>query len=183
MTTGLLQRCSSSAALGSRGPSGRCGRQSVPASVLRRRAAHGGRRGPCTPRANWVTDALFKGKEEKALDAFAKSDAGKRAAEHAAKGGGFDDIIAFGRKEVVEAHVPGSGHLIDSSTRILIATLVNRVVDVPILNEATEQVIAVKVVDLIADFLEGELERAGIAAFFADVRGMSEVGASRCETS
>ena len=47
-------------------------------------------------------------------------------------------------------------------------------VDIPILNEATEQVLAVKAVDVIADFLEGELERAGIAAFFADVRGMSE---------
>lgn len=118
---------------------------------------------------------MFKSKEQKALEAFAESDAGRRAAAHAASsGGGFDEILAFGRKEVVDLHTPGGGHLIDTSTRVLVATLINRVVDIPILNEATEQVLAVKAVDLIADFLESELERAGIAAFFEDVRGMTD---------
>jgi hypothetical protein len=95
-----------------------------------RRRGPGMRRGaPCAPTANWVTDALFKGKEEKALEEFAKSEAGKRAMAHADEGGhGLDSIVAFGKKEVVESHVPGGGHLIDIGTRVLIATIINRVV-------------------------------------------------------
>ena len=62
--------------------------------------AKSGRRGHLvTPKANWVTDALFKGKEAKALEEFAKSDAGKRAAEKAAKGGGLNSLLEFGQKE------------------------------------------------------------------------------------
>ena len=30
--------------------------------------------------------------------------------------------------QVVDAHVPGSGNLIDTTTRVLIATLINRVI-------------------------------------------------------
>jgi hypothetical protein len=47
-----------------------------------------------------VTDAIFNGGKEKALADFAASPQGKRAASHAAAGGGMDAIVAFGRKEV-----------------------------------------------------------------------------------
>jgi len=50
----------------------------------------------------------------------------------------------------------------------------NNVVDVPIINEATEQIIALKAVDVVADHMEAELEKAGLATFFDGVRDMSE---------
>lgn len=46
--------------------------------------------------------------------------------------------------------------------------------DVPIINEATEQIIALKAVDVVADYMELELEKAGLAVFFDGVREMSE---------
>ena len=42
---------------------------------------------------------------------------------------------------------------------MLCATLINKVVDVPIINEATEQIIALKAVDVVADHMEAELEK------------------------
>lgn len=48
--------------------------------------------------------------------------------------------------------------------------LINKVVDVPIINEATEQIIALKAVDVVADYMELELEKAGLAVFFDGVR-------------
>ena len=57
---------------------------------------------------------------------------------------------------------------------MLCATLINKVVDVPIINEATEQIIALKAVDVVADHMEAELEKAGLATFFDGVRDMSE---------
>ena len=83
---------------------------------------------PCAPRANWVTDALFKGKEQKALEEFAKSEAGKRAQAAAAAGGGFEKALAFGRKEIVDSHSPGGGHIIDTEARVMMATMINMVV-------------------------------------------------------
>ena len=100
---------------------------------------------PCAPKANWVTDAIFKGSHEKQLEEFAKSEAGKRAQAVVSEGGGFATAIEFGRKEVVDAHVPGNGHIIDVGTRVLMANLINMVIDIPILNEATEQILALKV--------------------------------------
>ena len=44
--------------------------------------------------------------------------------------------------------------------------------DVPIINEATEQIIALKAVDVVADYMELELEKAGLAVFFDGVRGV-----------
>ena len=62
------------------------------------------------------------------MEEFKNSDVGRRAAEHAAQGGGLNSLLDFGAKEAVELHEPGSGHLIDIPTRVLMATLVNRVV-------------------------------------------------------
>ena len=42
--------------------------------------------------------------------------------------------------------------------------------DVPIINEATEQIIALKAVDYVADNMAHELEKAGMAVFFDGVR-------------
>lgn len=42
--------------------------------------------------------------------------------------------------------------------------------DVPIINEATEQIIALKAVDVVADYMELELEKAGLAVLFDGVR-------------
>ena len=115
-----------------------------------------------------------KSKEEKAIEEFAASDLGKRALEHASRGGGLASMLEFGKKELEREHVPTDSHIIDAKTRVLCATLINKVVDVPIINEATEQIIALKAVDVVADHMEAELEKAGLATFFDGVRDMSE---------
>lgn len=129
-------------------------------------------------RANWIKDAFFKSAEEKALAEFATSDAGKKAIEFAAanKGGGMDLILAFGKKEAVLQHVPtaNSKSLIDTGTRTLLATLINGLIDIPIMSEANEQILALKAVDLIADYLEKEMRDRGIASFFEDVKSLSD---------
>ena len=106
-----------------------------------------------------------KSEEEKAIEEFAASDLGKRALEHASKGGGLASMLEFGKKELEREHVPTDSHIIDAKTRVLCATLINKVVDVPIINEATEQIIALKAVDVVADHMEAELEKAGLATF------------------
>ena len=83
-------------------------------------------------------------------------------------------MLEFGKKELEREHVPTDSHIIDAKTRVLCATLINKVVDVPIINEATEQIIALKAVDVVADHMEAELEKAGLATFFDGVRDMSE---------
>ena len=113
-------------------------------------------------------------KEEKAIEEFAASDLGQRALAHAAKGGGLESMLDFGKRELEASHVPTDSHIIDAKTRVLCATLINKVVDVPIINEATEQIIALKAVDVVADHMELELEKAGFAVFFDGVRDMSE---------
>ena len=113
-----------------------------------------------------------KSKEEKAIEEFAASDLGKRALEHASKGGGLASMLEFGKKELEV--IPTDSTIIDAKTRVLCATLINNVVDVPIINEATEQIIALKAVDVVADHMEAELEKAGLATFFDGVRDMSE---------
>ena len=107
-----------------------------------------------------------KSKEEKAIEEFAASDLGKRALEHASRGGGLASMLEFGKKELEREHVPTDSHIIDAKTRVLCAT--------PIINEATEQIIALKAVDVVADHMEAELEKAGLATFFDGVRDMSE---------
>lgn len=113
-----------------------------------------------------------KSKEEKAIEEFAASDLGKRALEHASKGGGLASMLEFGKKELEV--IPTDSTIIDAKTRVLCATLLNNVVDIPIINEATEQIIALKAVDVVADHMEAELEKAGLATFFDGVRDMSE---------
>lgn len=115
-----------------------------------------------------------KSKEEKAIEEFAASDLGQRALAHAAKGGGLSVMLEFGKAELEASHTPSDSHIIDAKTRVLCATLINKVVDVPIINEATEQIIALKAVDVVADYMELELEKAGLAVFFDGVREMSE---------
>lgn len=115
-----------------------------------------------------------KSKEEKALEEFASTNLGKRAIEHAAKGGGVASMLEFGKKELEAVAVASDGALVDAKTRILCATLINKIVDIPLINESTEQLIAIKAVNVIADYLEKELEKAGINEFFQGVSTMSE---------
>ena len=162
---------------------------SIPAaSRLTQRASYGSRGAETTPIAiaplrrgrviRVVTTRAFlgfgKSKEEKAIEEFASSDLGQRALAHAAKGGGLASMLEFGKAELEASHVPSDSTLIDAKTRVLCATLINKVVDIPILNEETEQIIALKAVDVIANYMEEELKRAGIAQFFDGVRDMSE---------
>ena len=74
-----------------------------------------------------------KSKEEKAIEEFAASDLGKRALEHASKGGGLASMLEFGKKELEV--IPTDSTIIDAKTRVLCATLINNVVDVPIIND------------------------------------------------
>ena len=51
----------------------------------------------------------------------------------------------------------------------MFASFLNAVIDIPILNEATEQIIFMKAVDVIADAIERQLEKMGSKAFFEGV--------------
>ena len=59
-------------------------------------------------------------------------------------------------------------HEIDQTTRWVIATFLNRLIHVPMMNPMTEQIICVKAVDCIADAIERELRRTGAGHFFND---------------
>jgi hypothetical protein len=83
-------------------------------------------------------------------------------------------MLEFGKKELEAVAVASDGALVDAKTRILCATLINKIVDIPLINESTEQLIAIKAVNVIADYLEKELEKAGINEFFQGVSTMSE---------
>ena len=83
-------------------------------------------------------------------------------------------MLEFGKKELEAVAVVSDGALVDAKTRILCATLINKIVDIPLINESTEQLIAIKAVNVIADYLEKELEKAGINEFFQGVSTMSE---------
>ena len=69
-------------------------------------------------------------------------------------------------------------HIISQSQRLVFASFLNAVIDVPILNEATEQVIFMKAVDVIADAIERQLEKMGSKAFF---EGVTDAGESRVD--
>jgi len=65
-------------------------------------------------------------------------------------------------------------HVISQSQRLVFASFLNAVIDIPILNEATEQVIFMKAVDVIADAIERQLEKMGSKAFFEGVTDAGE---------
>ena len=66
--------------------------------------------------------------------------------------------------------------VISPSTRAMLATLINGCVDIPALSEETEHVLALKAVDVLADQLEAEMKKAGVAEFFADARSLDAKG-------
>jgi len=69
-------------------------------------------------------------------------------------------------------------HIISQSQRLVFASFLNAVIDIPILNEATEQIIFMKAVDVIADAIERQLEKMGSKAFF---EGVTDAGESRVD--
>lgn len=135
--------------------------------------------------------ALFGGDKDERLAEFAKTPAGKRALAFVAenKGGeslSVDALLRFAAKEAKKTEGgakkkdAGGGDddatVISPSTRAMLATLINGCVDIPALSEETEQVLALKAVDVLADQLEAEMKKAGVAEFFADARSLDAKG-------
>ena len=131
--------------------------------------------------------ALFGGDKDERLAEFAKTPAGKRALAFVAenKGGeslSVDALLRFAAKEAKKTEGgakkkdAGGGDddatVISPSTRAMLATLINGCVDIPALSEETERVLALKAVDVLADQLEAEMKKAGVAEFFADARSL-----------
>ena len=87
-------------------------------------------------------------------------------------------VTTLGEQPDTLAHTasPTEPHEIDQTTRWVIATFLNRLVHIPLLNPMTEQIICVKAVDLIADTIERELHRTGAHHFFRDASEHEERG-------
>ena len=136
---------------------------SKPCTLRRRRAATG------------VTSALFglfKSDEEKRLEAYSRSSHGSLL-NVKLDGVGSDRgrLLSLGSEALGSMESARDVRLIDTSVRVLIATVLNRLIDIPILNEMQEQVIALKVVDVVSDALEKELHRMPqVQSFFAELR-------------
>lgn len=80
-------------------------------------------------------------------------------------------LLSLGSEALGSVEAARDVRLIDTSVRVLIATVLNRLIDIPILNEMQEQVIALKVVDVVSDALEKELHRMPqVQSFFAELR-------------
>merc|ERR1711981_210144 len=89
-----------------------------------------------------------------------------------------EHITEVGQQPDTLAHTaaPAEPHEIDQTTRWVIATFLNRLIHIPMMNPMTEQIICVKAVDLIADAIERELHRTGAHHFFRDATEHEERG-------
>lgn len=89
-----------------------------------------------------------------------------------------EHVTTLGEQPDTLAHTaaPAEPHEIDQTTRWVIATFLNRLIHIPLMNPMTEQIICVKAVDLIADAIERELHRTGAHHFFRDASEHEERG-------
>ena len=100
---------------------------------------------------------------------MSKEDFMNHAKEHITEVGEQPDTLAH-------TAAPAEPHEIDQTTRWVIATFLNRLIHIPMMNPMTEQIICVKAVDLIADAIERELHRTGAHHFFRDASEHEERG-------
>ena len=91
------------------------------------------------------------------------------------------ELLKMHKRDIVRLYkdmkLPNS-RSISQSQRLVFASFLNAVIDIPILNEATEQIIFMKAVDVIADAIERQLEKMGSKAFF---EGVTDAGESRVD--
>jgi hypothetical protein len=122
------------------------------------------------------------------MEEWHASDEGKAVVESIAPKGEMskEDFMNHAKEHITEvgeqpdtlAHTaaPAEPHEIDQTTRWVIATFLNRLIHIPLMNPMTEQIICVKAVDLIADAIERELHRTGAHHFFRDASEHEERG-------
>ena len=122
------------------------------------------------------------------MEEWHASDEGKAVVESIAPKGEMskEDFMDHAKEHITEvgeqpdtlAHTaaPAEPHEIDQTTRWVIATFLNRLIHIPMMNPMTEQIICVKAVDLIADAIERELHRTGAHHFFRDATEHEERG-------
>ncbi len=122
------------------------------------------------------------------MEEWHASDEGKAVVESIAPKGEMskEDFMNHAKEHITEvgeqpdtlAHTaaPAEPHEIDQTTRWVIATFLNRLIHIPMMNPMTEQIICVKAVDLIADAIERELHRTGAHHFFRDASEHEERG-------
>eukprot|EP00899_Mesostigma_viride_P025953 jgi/Mesvir1/6542/Mv16803-RA.1 len=113
---------------------------------------------------------LFWGKEEKELEQYTQSDKGQAVLQDLdAAANRSADPLAAGL-EILEKHGDadsGSKGLIPGSVRLLIATTMNKLIDIPIIDEEQEQVLFLKFVDVLANYVEEKVKITGIPNFGA----------------
>jgi hypothetical protein len=121
----------------------------------------------------------FKSRQARDLEKWQKTHPQGRAtvelAERETRGAASTKALEMAKDHVAkEAPKPDTlvhnsqPHEIDQTTRWVIATFLNRLIHVPMMNPMTEQIICVKAVDCIADAIERELHRTGAGHFFSD---------------
>jgi hypothetical protein len=127
---------------------------------------------------------LFQSKEEKITERYLNSKEGHAAILRAKKAGkSKKELLKMHKKDIVHLYSQTEElklpfHLISKSQRLVFASFLNAVIDIPILNEATEQIIFMKAVDVIADAIERQLEKMGTKAFF---EGVTEAGETQVD--
>lgn len=85
-----------------------------------------------------------KSPNEKALEEFRKSSRGAQLErELEGAGGNRDKLFEIGDVALAGVAAVNEGRLISTPVRVVLATVINRLIDIPILNEAQEQVSAV----------------------------------------
>jgi len=131
-------------------------------------------------RTVFVRAGVFKTKEEEIVENYLRSKDGHEAIERAKKlGKSKKELLRMHKKDIVrlcsetnELKLPF--HVISKPQRIVFASFLNAVLDIPILNEAAEQVLFMKIVDVIADAIERQFEKVGHSIFFEGVSDMGE---------
>ena len=151
---------------------------SISSSTLRRKRT---RRSERTK----ISAGLFgQSKEEKIVEQYLNSKEGHEAILKAKREGkSKKELLKMHKRDIVRLYTQTKDmklpfHIISQSQRLVFASFLNAVIDIPILNEATEQIIFMKAVDVIADAIERQLEKMGSKAFF---EGVTDAGESRVD--
>jgi len=119
-------------------------------------------------------------RDENALARFAETDVGKKALQMVLEKKGdikIEDALKFASEQLDKLDHKSSADadsLIDENARAFIATMINGLIDIPIVSESREQILALKAVDVVADKLEGIIDGAGdVGEFFKDVKDLN----------
>ena len=96
-------------------------------------------------------------RDENALARFAETDVGKKALQMVLEKKGdikIEDALKFASEQLDKLDHKSSADadsLIDENARAFIATMINGLIDIPIVSESREQILALKAVDVVAE--------------------------------